>query len=339
MNIALVGCGGMAKVYRRRYTEIEGARLAVLVDISEETVKTAAEELSVTRYGTDFNLALASDIDIVDISTPNQFHAAQAIAALAAGKHVIIQKPLTPTVREGEAICAAAKQYGKQAGMYMGLREEAVFDDLKIMTDTGKLGRVASIRSRMAHRGGLTAKPQGWRASLEKTGGGSFIQLAVHHVNIIQYILSARIVRVFAFSNNVMCPNIGGDDITMCVCEFDNGVQGVLESSYCSDGNSFEIYGSQGYVQLPPDNNIMLKLDSDFSGQVLQYSTPGKIARIKGPGRQKDGPNPLDQHVAFVTAMMQGKPAPVSAEMGLYDLRVVDAVYRSANMGALAEVV
>ncbi len=341
LRIALVGFRGMAARFRRRYMEIPGARLALMIGTDREALKEAAEELGVERWSVDFTDALEPEIDMVDISTPNHLHREQAVAAMQAGKHVLLQKPIAPNVEDAEAIVETARRTGVTAGMYMSMFDNPLFHDLKKLLAGGHLGRVSAVHCRGAYRSGLTAKPNTWRGSRRQTGGGSFIQLAIHPINMAQWLLDERIVRVAAFSNNLMCPNIGGDDVTSAACEFKSGIQGTLSSSYAAGPNLLAIYGTKGLVSVTDENRLDILLDEAYTGETIRYEQPGKLETIQYEFNVVTlcrDPNPYDQHVAFVRALLEGKRAPIPLEAGLYDLRIVQAVYRAAEERTVVEV-
>lgn len=340
-RIALVGCGGMAAHYRHRYQQIAGASLAVLVDVNPDAARDAAAQLNVEHWSTELEAALAPGIDIVDISTPNHLHAAQAIAAMEAGKDVLLQKPIAPTVAEAEAIIAASRRTGRRAGIYMSMFDKALYHDLKALISSGALGRVSAVHCRGAHPGGLNVSAGNWRRSAEKTGGGSFIQLAVHPINMAQWLLDDCIVRLAAFSGNLMCPGIGGDDVTSAACEFASGIQGTLSSAYCAYPFILAVYGSAGYLSVSADTHLELRLERAYEGGLIRYPRPGKTLHLHFEEDadalyQRD--NPYDQHIAFVRAMQEGRPAPIPAEVGLHDLKVVAAVYQSAKERRFVEI-
>lgn len=334
LNIALVGCGGMAASYRHRYTDIPGARLELLIDANKETAREASAQLSGVTWSTAFEDCLGSDIDIVDISTPNFLHAKQAIAALQAGKHVLLQKPIAPSLEEAEAIVNCAAKCGRMAGMYMSYMDNPLYFDIRKMIEEQMLGVISGIHCRGAHKGGLRMKPNTWRNSLEKTGGGSFIQIALHNVNMIQWLLGSRITNVMAFSKNRMCPSVGGDDVTAAACEFENGVLGTLESAYCADGDILSLYGTNGYVTVIGGRTVELKLEKAFRGNTICYDQPGKPIRLI---LETDSfglftrDNSFDQHVAFVKAVQRGERPHVPVEAGYYDLKIVKAISESAK--------
>lgn len=339
-NIALVGCGGMARVYRHNYTKIPNARLALLVDINEKEARDAAGKLNVPKWSTNFEDALAPDIDIVDISTPNHMHMEQAVAAMKAGKDVLLQKPIAPSLEEAEIIVQTARETGRTVGMYMSMFDSPLYYEVKKMIDAGAFGQVAAVNCRSAHRGGLRMSPTSWRSSLEQTGGGSFIQLTVHTINMVQWLLDDEVKRVCAFSKNRMCPNVGGDDVTAAACEFESGALGTLASAYCTDGEALEIFGTKGFISVT-GRFIRLKLDDPYEGDLIKYDTPGEDKIIEfsfSRQRQNEENDPFEQHIAFVKAVQQGKPAPVPVEIGLRDLKIVKAIYRSAETKTFVEV-
>ncbi len=341
LGIALIGAGGMAKNYRANYAAIPGTRYRLIVDVDAEVAREAAREHGAERSSTDWRDALADDIQIVDISTPNHLHTEQATALLAAGKHVILQKPMAPTVGECQAIVRAAEASGRTAGIYMSDLEDAVAWDLRDIVRTGRIGRISSVRARYAHRGGLSAppNPNNWRGSAEKTGGGSFMQLSIHHINLLSWILDDKISSVMGYAKNQMCPNIGGDDSAVSIGEFETtGILAIFDSSWNADGSVLEIYGSEGHVRMLGGQGaaVEARLNQPFQGRVVQVDAANKTVLTPAGAGSRDqcrADNPLNQHVAFVEAILRGEPAPVTAATGLYDVAVVKAVYQSAEEG------
>ena len=340
VRAALIGCGGVARHYRHRYAQIPGVRLAAVIDIDPELAENTARELGAERWSTDFSEALKGDIHAAVISTPNHLHAEQATAVLKAGKHLLLQKPIARTVAEAETIVETAKQAEVKSGVYMSMRENPLFQDIKQLVSTGHLGEVTSVYCRGGGRGGLNAKPS-WRTSLEKTGGGAFIQKTIHFVNLAQWILKDRIVSVSAYSKNLLCTAIGGDDTTTAACEFRSGRLGTLEASYCADPHIFALYGTKGFVTVTNTVKLDIKLDSSFEGEIIRYEKPGQLlsetfdVSMAALGRKE---NPHDQHAAYMNAVLSGGPVPVPLTEGLQDMKVVEAVYKSARENKPADI-
>lgn len=336
LGVALIGCGGMAAHYRAVYARHPGVSLRLVVDQNLSVAESVATELGVPRFSPDWRDALADDIQLADISTPNHLHEEQALGLLGAKKHVILQKPMAPTVRACHRIVAAAQAAGTTAGVYMSDLEDPAIWDVRALVRGGYFGRITGVRARYAHRGGLTAPPRAdnWRSSAEKTGGGSFIQLALHHTNLLSWLLEEPIVSVMGLAQNLLCPHIGGDDTAACLAEFPSGVIGVFESAWNADGSCIQLYGSAGSLTIHGCEGARLEgsVCRPFQGRVLTSDAEGRLARPALPSATLRGPEgPCNQHAAFLEAVKTGSPPAVSVETGRYDVAVSKAVLRSAQ--------
>jgi predicted dehydrogenase len=323
LGIALIGCGGMASHYRAVYAHFPHALFQLVVDVNADIAQSVAQELGVARWSTDWREALADDIDVVDISTPNHLHEEQAVALLTAGKHVIIQKPLAPSVAACHKIVEAAQSSGALAGVYLSDLEDPAVWDIQEMVRQGRFGRITGIRARYAHRGGLTAAPSAWRGSAEKTGGGSFIQLSIHHTNLASFLLDEAILSVMGYAKNLMCASIGGDDTAACVAEFAGGAIGVFESAE----GSVTIYGTEG-------GRIEGRVNTSFAGHTLATDSEGGFVREAiGSAALRGSGGEFDQHLAFLEAVRTGRAPSVPVTIGRTDVALCKAVIRSAQTG------
>jgi predicted dehydrogenase len=185
-----------------------------------------------------------------------------------------------------------------------------------------------------------------WRGSLEETGGGCFIQLAVHYIHIFEWISGARVVRASAFTRNLHCPGIEGEDLAVAILELDSGAMITLDTAWCADGEELSVHGTLG--RFTYRGNRWLSLASSagpFHGRVAEYTPIAGAAQTFGfpqsaerqmeicPPAFGDSANPLNQHRTFLEAARDGRPAPVSIASGVHDLHVVTAVYESAKSG------
>lgn len=338
IRVALVGAGGMARSYREVYAKLPGVKWMLAVDVNPAELD-ACKALGVERVSSNFADALAADIDMVDVSTPNFLHEEQAVAALKAGKHVLLQKPMANTLDAADRIVAAARNARGRLGMYMSYYTQPVAWDIKRLVQSGALGSIQSIRARDAHRGGLAAKKEAWRGSRDKTGGGCFVQLSIHAINLIQWWLGSRATEVSAFSDNQFCPNVGGDDVTTAVTKFDNGAYGVFDSGWASHGGLREIYGTKGYFRMIRDAELELELDEPYEGGEIKYSTPRQRARFPlSAAKLNDVSNPFNQQRMFLESLAAGKPPHMSGEDGRQDLAVAMAAYEAAETGRRTKV-
>jgi predicted dehydrogenase len=355
LNVLMVGCGGMAAHYLPVYRDLDWVRVVSCVDTNPENARRAAEALNCAAGG-DFAAALAPEVDAVVISTPNCEHAAQAIAAIEAGKHVLLQKPVAARLEDAAAIEAAAEKSSRTVGLYMSYFDQPLIHDLRDMARSGWLGDLVHCYARLMHKGGmmwsdeaLAGRPT-WRGTIAGTGGGCFIQLAVHYIHIFEWISGARVVRSTGFAQNIHSPGLEGEDLACAVLTMDSGAMITLDTAWCAHGEELAVFGTLGRFEYR--NNLRLALASSagpFEGLVARYAG-GTVAAFGGPqGEERqsevappafgDCSNPLNQHRAFLEAARDGKPAPVSIASGVRDMRIVAAVYESARTGRAVEVV
>ncbi len=338
VRVGVTGAGGEARWYMDAYTRLERAELAVVQDIDEGKAREQAARFNV-EWSTDYRRLLSDDIDVIDVSTPNHLHAEQTIAALESGKHVICQKPMAPSVADCDRMLDAAYRTGRKLGIYMGSLSSPLFHELREMISAGVFGVISSFSWRGAHRGGYEAKDNtAWRGSVEKTGGGAFIQLAIHGVNLYQWLMRENIVEVSARSTNRLCRHsIGGDDLTHAVAEFEGGAYASFEAGYSAEGGFLGFYGTKGsFVQVA--GMTLLWSTEPWHGEIISYEPkPGKEMTALDPKTLGERQAPLygryDQHAAFIRSIVEDIDPPVPGELGRRDVAICQAVYRSAREG------
>jgi UDP-N-acetyl-2-amino-2-deoxyglucuronate dehydrogenase len=339
LGVAVIGCGGVGGRAVGHYLAAPECSRVVAHDISEDRARRCAKKHRGAEWSTDFAAVLADpSVNVLDISTPNYLHAEQAVAALRAGKHVLVQKPMAVDVDQCEAMVAAADETRRTLGVYMSGLEEPLFRDIRALVHGGYLGRVCSARFRAAHLGRFRFRNdrENWRASLARTGGGSLIQLGIHGVNLLQWLLASEVRAVAAFSAKlVRGSEVGGDDLTHAVLEFGNGAQGTVDTSYCTEGCAVELYGTGGHV-VKYDEMLRVKLDRPFAGEVLRCG-PGcdteqvvSVAAVAGDEALRTR---YCQHVSFLRSVLEGGEPEVPGHMGLRDMRIVAAIYEAARSG------
>jgi predicted dehydrogenase len=344
----------MAAHYLGVYRDLDWVRVVSCVDTDPESARKAAERAGGAATG-DFSAALASDVDAVVISTPNSQHRPQAVAAIEAGKHVLLQKPVAANLADAEAIAAAAERSPRTVGLYMSYFDQPLVHDLRDMVRQGWLGDLVHGYARLMHKGGMMWSEQAlqgrptWRGSIQETGGGCFIQLAVHYIHIFEWISGAKVVRASGLMRNLHCPGLEGEDLAVAILELDSGAMVTLDTAWCTDGEELSVHGTHGRFTYRNSQRLDLASSAGpFEGRVARYSgalTPafggpqGEEQQLEvRPPAFDDISNPLNQHRAFLEAVREERPAPVSIASGVHDMRVVAAVYESAKTGRAVEV-
>ncbi len=345
LRFAVVGLGFSNHIIPAYQTAKE-TELALLCDIDETKCRRLSAEYGDVPWTTNFEDCLGENIDAVDVSTPNHLHTPQAVAALEAGKHVLLQKPMAPTVADCAQIVKAARKADRAAGMFMTSLANPIIQELRKMVVAGALGQIISMRGRSAHRSIHSASSKArhpadyWRRRKELTGGGSMALIGIHKINLLQWLSGENIVSVIAESDNLAATDLmNGDDVTAAVCRTNKGTVFVLESSYSSMVNSLEVFGTTGWARFSAPGEMSVALDNPWKGTV---HIPGDMQTtcISRSQLQPDN-DPASKNIfstycqqaAFARAVLAGKPVPVPGEVGLRDVAVLETIYRSAQNG------
>ena len=166
LKVGVIGVGGIAKTHFPGWNESPHAEIAALADVVPDVLKRVGPRPGVSRlYERPEDLIADPNIDIVDICTPNNYHAPLAIAALDAGKHVICEKPLAPTPEAIRQMIAARDRSGKLLMTAQHFRFQGSAKALKAELDSGVLGNVYHARSWMLRRAAHPRAPDSFRSS------------------------------------------------------------------------------------------------------------------------------------------------------------------------------
>ena len=357
LRVAFLGCGGIAGHYLSVYRDLDWVELVTCIDLDLERATRAAQSLgNAASASAEVADAFAADIDVVVINTPNHLHREQALAAFAAGKHVLLQKPVAASLADGQAIAAAAieaRQRGLICGLYLSYFDQPLMHDFRAMVQAGWFGDITHLYARLMHRGGLTLSQQilsgqpNWRASKVQTGGGAFIQLAVHYIHLFQWMMGATVTRVMAMARNQQCPGIEGEDIACAILEFSNGALATMDMAWNTAGEQLSLHGTHGTAEYISNQTLMLdSIVGAYKGEVVSYKGGSNLTAPGAPGSAAsqqtstiiapslgDIQNPFTQQRLFLEAVREGRAAPVSSASGVEDLRVVNAVYEAARTG------
>jgi predicted dehydrogenase len=188
MRVAVIGCGGIGNRRGTAVRAVEGAELVIGVDVNAEAARAFGEKFGV-EHGTDWEAVVARpDIEMVIVSTANNFHAPISIAALEQGKHVLCEKPLARNPEECRAMVEAARRSG--AKLKTGFNHRYSHQAWKAyeLYQEGAIGAIIFIRGRTGHGGG-EALSQRWFGQFELSGGGTFLDNGVHLLDLSRWFM------------------------------------------------------------------------------------------------------------------------------------------------------
>ena len=187
LRVGIVGMGAIGNVHAEAYQKVDDIEIAALCDADEKVLARAGEKYGVSNCVSDFDALLKSDIDVVNVSVGNVLHKKFAIAALEAGKHVFLEKPMALNAAEAEEIVASAKKAGKvlQIGMVYRFGPEAQL--IRDCAKQGMLGEVYHMSGVLTRRRGIPGLG-GWFTTRAQSGGGPMIDLGVHWFDLSMFL-------------------------------------------------------------------------------------------------------------------------------------------------------
>ncbi|GAA1449337.1 Gfo/Idh/MocA family protein [Leifsonia poae] len=352
LRTAIVGGGFMAEVHSRA-ARAARADLVGVVSSSPEKSARVAESLGFDRAYDSLDQLLADDsIDVVHVCTPNALHAEQAAAVLAAGKHVVCEKPLTTTVADAEALVAAAGTL--TATVPFAYRFHPMVREARARFRSGEAGQVLSINASYLQDWLLGVDDDNWRVD-SVLGGRSraFADIGSHLVDLVEFVSGDRVSRVAAtkrtvFSERASHAAITTEDAVAVVIETRSGALGTLLVSQVAPGRKnrllLEISGSAESVvfdQEQPETlwvgkragSLLIPRDAD---QLAADAARLCVVPSGHPQGYQDAFNAFvaDTYAAIGGADPEGLPRFTD---GLRAVRVTDAVLDSAESGTWIE--
>ncbi len=280
----------------------------------------------------DFDEMLARERpDAVGIFTPNHLHCEFTLKALAAGAHVMVEKPMAPTAAEARKMVDAAATAGRVLVVAMQRRFGGIERAIKDAVSSGAIGKPHFIRARLSHGGPeFWAPGQKWFTTASEAGGGAMLDLGVHVADLAIWFLGE--LDFVSGTVGTLARQIEVDDTGAMIMQFQSGAIGVIEASWSSMPplSAIEIYGSEGRVMAGyPRNDIsILKADGSpapgFSrDEVMSRFDPHDLL---APFRELAA-----NFIGAVRGAMKGSPDGID---GLRAIEAVEACYRSSRTGS-----
>ncbi|BEV10617.1 Gfo/Idh/MocA family oxidoreductase [Asticcacaulis sp. DW145] len=329
---AVVGLGSYAiNQVISGFLQADESRMTAFVSGNPAKAKDLAERYGVAKtYGyDDFDkIAADKDIDCVYIVLPVGLHAEYTIRALKAGKHVLCEKPMASTVEECEAMVATARAANRQLGVAYRVHFEPLNIEVKRRCKQGELGDLRYITGDAGFNADPQYPPMKWRLDKPLAGGGSMYDIGIYALNgtlMLADQMPDTVSAVYAYSKDD--PRFktveGGLNWRMT---FPSGLSAQGSSSYCYAGGSrIKVFGASAAINMDPA--------SDY------YDNRANLHRGWDPGTPVRAAPPYTQFAAqvdgFSQAARSNTPHRTPGEMGLRDIRLIQAMYRSADQGGV----
>jgi predicted dehydrogenase len=336
LRVGFIGAGGIGRHQMKYVQKFADADLVAASDLDPASLEKAQKECGAAHVYADWQEMLRKEqLDAVSVCTPNGLHAEHSIGALKAGCHVLVEKPLAMSAKEGKAMVDAAKKAGKHLVIGFQWRFHPKAQFLRRALDRGQFGKVLFMRCLALRRRGIPNWGVFGRKELQ--GGGPMIDIGVHIMEMAHYCMGepkpvAASGQTFQYIGNrpsdVECPWPNWDhktytveDLAVGQVRFDNGAVMQVEASFAAhtrDVWNFTFMGEKGGGELDP-----LAIHADENGYMVD-KTPAFIPSYDNFERKMR---------AFVDTALYNKPSESPAESGLVIQKMMDAIYRSAEVG------
>jgi predicted dehydrogenase len=335
MKFGVIGAGAFGSRHITAYDRHPEAELVGILDLNRELAERAAAGCATPPpVFTDIDEFLAiPGLEAVSVVTPDHLHREAAIKVANAGKHLLVEKPLATTVEDAEAIVAAAKENGVTLMVDFHNRVNPPFVSAREAVIDGRVGRVEYVYSRLSNTIGIASGIK-WASN-----SSSLWFLASHIVDIAQWVMGAKVVRVTAraVSGTLESRGIKAPDVFVILADFDNGALGVFEHAWILPDShptakdlKFELLGSEGSVLIDGSHNRAVELYSADSVRYPDVMAPPYGHHMTG--------FIMDSISEFVDAALGRRPVLATGEEGVQVTAVLCAVLDSIADGAPVEI-
>ncbi len=309
---------GMGAARSRMIAETKGARLAAVCDLVENKAREVAARHN-CEYATDYRRILdRKDVDVVFVLTPSGLHAPIALDALAAGKHVIVTKPMEVTLEKADAMIAAAEKAGRMLAVDFETRYSETSWTIKNAIDDGVFGRLLLGETRLKwYRSQQYYDAGGWRGTWKMDGGGSLANQTIHNIDRLIWFMGD--VRTVRGKTGILNHRIETEDIGLAWLEFRNGAWGTI----------------LGTTTFPRDAYWGEEIHGELAGILTtREGPPAWFFRDEKDRSRLRSDRPCRNVVEDVLRhLLEGKPLLVDGREGRRSLELLTAIYESAREG------
>lgn len=316
VRVGVVGCGAITRREHVPLLQAAGAELTAFWSRRRTSAELAASLAGGGAVEDDWrSLVGRDDVDAVVVATPNVLHAEQALAAVSAGKHVLVEKPFTVTVEDADRLLAAADRAGVVLMAAHNVRFASPLLAARAAVAAGTTGDVTSFRAAFCHAGPLAWSAEAsWFLDPVLAGGGALLDLGVHLVDALRFVLDDEVEAVSAVLSGVAN---GIEQDAFALLETRSGLTGALHAGWRSRaGRDFSLLllGERGTLRVGAEGVTV----TDLEGVARPVPLPA------GGDTVQD---------AFVRAVRGGRAEGPDGHDGRAAVAVVQAAYEAARTG------
>ncbi|AMV20069.1 Gfo/Idh/MocA family protein [Planctomyces sp. SH-PL14] len=338
-GFGIIGTGMIAHFHAKAIEAIPNAKLVGCFNQTAARAEKFAEETGCKAYTSLDDLLADPQIQVITICTPSGAHLEPALAAIQAGKHILIEKPLEITLERCDRVIQAAEKAGVKLGCILPSRFSEANLALKSAIVSGRFGKltlgdtyVKWWRTQQYYDGG------GWRGTWALDGGGAYMNQAIHNVDLLLWFMG-DVAQVCGLTSTLAHDRIEVEDVGTAIVKFKSGALGTLEattSAWPGLLKKTEIHGTQGSAIVEQDDILMWEF---ADAQPDDASIREHFARKTGNTGGAADPKAISfrghqlQFENFLTAIKTGGQPAVDGREGRKSVELILAIYESARTG------
>ena len=323
LRLGVLGAGRIGKIHAENLaTRIPEAELVVLADVFAGELKSVAARFGSCRTAADYkDVIAAADVHAVVICTPTNTHYQIILDAAAAGKHIFCEKPIELSIEKIKTINQSVEKCGVQLMVGFNRRFDPNFSKMREMIESGKIGEAQILR--------ITSRdPAPPPEDYLRSSGGIFLDMTIHDFDMARFLLATEVKEIYAKADVLVDPvfkNVGDWDTAVVTLTFGNGALGTIDNSrkavYGYD-QRVEVFGSEGMIAVrnkTPDDHVHIDRVAAHSPLPLHFFL------------ERYAESYLNEMKAFVDAIRNDKPLPVTGQDGLMSVAMGLAAKKSAK--------
>ena len=321
-RLGVIGLGNRSRAHFGAFKQVPEARITALCDLDSKQIDRVNQDLPAPAAGyTDYRELIADrNVDAVVIVAPNYLHRDFALAALRAGKDVLVEKPLALTYPEAKEIADEARRSGRIMAVGMQRRYSQPDARIRELVESGRIGKIELIVY-AEHRGDWN--PNSWKYTdpatgvktnwryLKKTAGSTELEMCVHSYGFIYSLLNSPLARLTASGGAVHYPGRETRDVSSVLTEFQNGAR--LQHSLCMFapglGRTCDIIGQKGSIQLTGSKLTIRGGAKPETEDVPERSEPAEVLMYR----------------EFIASVRQRRPSVLSPDAALEPSKIAYA--------------
>ena len=334
IGVGVVGCGTIAEVHAEALRQLPNAELISAYSRNRDKALRLSEKFDIAAYDDWDEFIGDRRLEVAAVCTPNGTHLDYGRRIAAAGKHVVVEKPIEITLARGRQLIADCKKHGVRLAVIFQNRFLSEAMRMKAAIESGELGRIFMAEACVKwHRTQAYYDSAPWRGTLALDGGGVLINQAIHTIDLLQWMLG-KVATVFGHLGTFTHARLEGEDTAVATVRFHSGALGVIEATTSSQpavDRRLEIRGEKGTAILNGDTLHLLLGDSSPAPAVDDSAV--RAGGASSPMQNfKTAPH-RQQYEAILDALNRNQPPPVSGEESLAALAIITAIYESARRG------